>query len=62
LRERFADEESCATARGRDEVGAIVGHSGGSRAALAVAGGCRKEKLNKIKWMGWGLFLLAVDY
>ena len=24
----------------------IVGHSGGSRAALAVAGGCRKEKLN----------------
>ena len=42
------------------EVDASVGHSGGSRAALAVAGGCRKEKLN-LRWV-WGFILLSVDY
>jgi len=35
--------------------GTSVGHSGGSRAALAVAGGCRKGKLDLL--CGWGFYL-----
>jgi len=34
-----------------------VGRSGGSRVALAVAGGCRKEKLNG----GYFAGLLTID-
>jgi len=37
---------------------ANVGHSGGSRAALAVAGGCRKREII-LRW-GFGGFYLAV--